>query len=288
MDPNARELSIEDIQELLRSSDDLGDEKGGSDEGKGAAGGAEGDKGGTADWKAETEKLKSQLEDQKIQVVSLIGEVLRNQRAALGPGPAEVKPPEGVTPEQWRLIQQVPELAPALLRRDLGPDLDARDRKVEERILDQLQRRELGDRLGKVLTQHYDEEIRDPNSPVIRTAQEVRNLIAPLLDPTERNGDRHNQLSVLIAAAMHPEVVTKRTSARMKASEEARQAALSRINAMGGGRGGGPPKEPEIGDEELEVGRRLGLNMDDENVRKRILGGMKSETLRMHGMKGER
>jgi hypothetical protein len=138
--------------------------------------------------------------------------------------------------------------------------------------------------LGNIIKENYSEEIRDPKSEIMAQANEVKRMLEPLLRPEVLNSDSHDQIAVLLSAAMKPGQIAKREVKRSQAREAERAAARSRSSAMGGGnsrsfRSG----EPEITEAHEEVAAKLGINLKDEKTKARVLGYMKSERLSLLG-----
>lgn len=232
------------------------------------------------DWKSAYESLKSQVEDQNLRVLATLNQLVNTPKGET----KETPKPQQLTADQWAVAKTMPELIPHLVRSDLAKDWDERFEKFEQRLYQTLGRQNATQNLGKVIRDHYAEEIRDPKSEIMGLAPDVKKMLEPFLRPEVLGTDNHDQLSLLVAAAMKPNAVAKREVARSQAREQARQAAQDRSSSMGeGSNRSSRSAEPQITEEHEAIARRLGVNLKDEKVKARVLKYMKSETLGMYG-----
>ena len=263
-------------------------EGGGEPEGEaGKEGAAEGKTGeGAPEWRAELDRVRAQVEERNVQVMSILSDLARN----LKPGaPPAVKPENGNAAgndiERWRMTKDVPEAMPILVEEKVNQLLGDRLKEFESNLMTGLNRRDAGREISGRIRTNYSEDIADRDSEIIRNTPAAKQLLDTILDPSVRGTDIHDQLAYLLAAASNPRAVAKREVARVKTDREARDAAAQRSGAFSGVGGGRNPadKEPEIDDTDEEIARKLGVNLKDEKVRARILASKKTERLATYG-----
>lgn len=228
------------------------------------------------EWKTAYETLKTQIEEQNLRVLATLGQIAQPKQQQQVEQPKQTP---ALTAEQWAVAKTMPELIPHLVKNDLAQDFDNRMEKFEQRLYQTLGRQNATQSLGRVIKDYYAEEIQDPKSEIMGLAPDVKRMLEPFLRPEVIGSDNHDQLALLLAASMKPQSVAKREVARSQAREQARSEAAGRSSAMTEGTGRSRSQEPTITEDHRAIARRLGINLNDEKTKARLLGYMKTERL---------
>lgn len=232
------------------------------------------------EWQREMARMREENEQARLQMfgaLSKIAEQLGERRSPSEPK-AKEKPEDEA--EVWKLGLQAPEIMPQLVERQIKKGWEEQSQALEQRLMDKLGKQNAAEKIRQHILDNYGDDLSDRKSKILRSTPDVKKLLSPFLDPAIRGSDTEDQLSYLVSAALNPEAVAKKHVARAKREEAQRAEQLNRTAAMAGfGTRKQASKEAEITDKDLEIAEQLGINLDDEKVKARILQYKKEERL---------
>ncbi len=169
-------------------------------------------------------------------------------------------------------MKQHPELAPQIMQKMVEKQVASLSGSIESRILGRLSSEKSGSKIEEILG-HYSDDMK-PGSPIYDQAVNMKDTLAPFLDPSIIGTNAHDRLAFLLAAANNPSVVAEKFTARNDALGKRREGMRDKLSLLMGGSestGGGKNKGPAITEEEIEVGERMGMDLTSKEGRKKYL-----------------
>jgi hypothetical protein len=217
-------------------------------------------------WKAEISKIQEELrqsqQSQQYQVMQALSGALGKQ----APPPAPDK--DDLSPEDQTQLHQLamtnPAVMQALIDRNVEKAVSARTKQMEAQLAAKMQRDGAQGYLRDQVYAIYGDEIKDPNSEIMRSLGAVQQKLRTMLDPSMHGTPQEAELAVLIAAGLNPKAVSKRQKSRDEAYDRTRNERLSRAAAMAGLGGREPAYEKNFTDDDLALFEVFGMDPDKD------------------------
>jgi len=224
-------------------------------------------------WKAEISKLQEELrqsqQSQQYQVMQALSGALGKQ------APTHDADKDDLSPEDQTQLHQLamtnPAVMQALIDRNVEKAVSAKTKQMETQIAAKMQRDGAQNYLRDQVYAIYGDDIKDPNSEIMRTLGTVQQKLRTMLDPSMHGTPQEAELAVLIAAGLNPKAVSKRQKSRDEAFDRTRSERLSRAAAMAGLGGREPADDKNFSEDELNLFETFGMDPDKDGEEIRTL-----------------
>jgi len=225
--------------------------------------------------RAELAELRQSQHEQSLRTVAMVSEMNATMKAMKTNNQQPAAQPTGemTDAEMLDAAAKDPQYMPAVLEKIVGSRVDAKTDAMRKKLMGDLDRRAVDDRLKGIVSDNYADELTNQNSEILRSASEMKTMLNDLLDPSVRGTAMHDRLALLMGAATNPGAVSKREVSRIKADDDRREQQLERLSNFARSGGSSPltPKKPKWTEDDDAIADALGFDASTPEARERIL-----------------